>query len=833
MHSIDEQLKSIRQQLPPQNPMWAFVHNNLLMGYEQKPFFEALEEASRYYTAKPVESETYYQNAFRRGRIHAGVLEQVLNDQHTHVTLQSFLESDVLSESHVLGPLTLGQTLERCYRIPYTQYVLGILFPLISSHLDQGMAAWTHGFVEQGIWAHAQAYCGGFSNLSQPWERAWVKRMKQYANSCTKKIIEQELAIAGSWFDGDKAILENYLKLICFELRGWSGLVTRLEDSSALAPVSCPRVSLASWAALMLVTSHAVVCSMMDTLNLNPKTLVLQARAHGAKSISKRSKIWQEAFEASFEVAMHGCMNVSQGIPKEIKETTMANTSVVLCIDDREESFARAIESIGTPTESIRVWNTPGFFGLEMMFQGIHAARPTQQCPPVIDPKHVVHEVSVHAGYEQHHKLNSVYARMGSLHLSAYYASRALLGGWLVSFLLGLFALFPLLFKILLNTKSMSVRKFLLRSMVRKPETTIDYSSYSLDQRVQVVGDLLIAMGMKTCSPLVAIVAHAATSTNNPFRQAYGCGACSGNSGATNARVFCAMANEPEVRQGLEVRGIQIPSQTRFVPYVHDTTLDTVELLDKYKLDEQELKKAVSVETILNHAALLNAEERAKRFKNAPKSREGKREYAQSRAYDLAQPRPEYGHARVAACVVGPRSLTERVVLDRRSFLVSYDPKTDHDGSALERAVVGSVPVCVNIAMDYFYSRMDPEGFGAGSKLPLNIVSLLGVMTGGKNDVRIGLGRQMVELHEPMRVLVWMQAKSEHIHALLAKQARLKRLVEGGWMHLNRIDPITQEVESWDGKQFVSYRWKHIAHSPGLLAQCFDSIHDQLIQVEV
>ena len=48
--------------------------------------------------------------------------------------------------------------------------------------------------------------------------------------------------------------------------------------------------------------------------------------------------------------------------------------------------------------------------------------------------------------------------------------------------------------------------------------------------------------------------------------------------------------------------------------------------------------------------------------------------HVQGRAADLAQPRPEYGHATNAFCIIGRRARTRGLFLDRRAFLVSYDP---------------------------------------------------------------------------------------------------------------------------------------------------------------
>ena len=80
----------------------------------------------------------------------------------------------------------------------------------------------------------------------------------------------------------------------------------------------------------------------------------------------------------------------------------------------------------------------------------------------------------------------------------------------------------------------------------------------------------------------------------------------------------------------------------------------------------------------------------------------------EGRAADLAQPRPEYGHATNAFCIVGRRTRTRGLFLDRRAFLVSYDPTQDDDGAILARIMAAVVPVVAGISLEYYFSYVDP-----------------------------------------------------------------------------------------------------------------------------
>jgi uncharacterized protein YbcC (UPF0753/DUF2309 family) len=81
--------------------------------------------------------------------------------------------------------------------------------------------------------------------------------------------------------------------------------------------------------------------------------------------------------------------------------------------------------------------------------------------------------------------------------------------------------------------------------------------------------------------------------------------------------------------------------------------------------------------------------------------------HVEERAVDLSQARPELGHATNAACFVGRRALTHGLFLDRRAFLVSYDPGIDKTGEILERILLAVGPVGAGINLEYLFSTVD------------------------------------------------------------------------------------------------------------------------------
>jgi uncharacterized protein YbcC (UPF0753/DUF2309 family) len=165
--------------------------------------------------------------------------------------------------------------------------------------------------------------------------------------------------------------------------------------------------------------------------------------------------------------------------------------------------------------------------------------------------------------------------------------------------------------------------------------------------------------------------------------------------------------------------------------------------------------------------------------------------HVQGRAEDLSQARPELGHATNAAAFIGRRDMSRGLFLDRRVFLISYDPTQDEDGRIVEAILLAAGPVGAGISLEYYFSTVDNARFGCGSKVTHNLTGAFGVMEGGESDLRTGLPQQMVEIHEPMRLLVVVEQQTARLAEILARQPALQELVGHAWIILAAQDPST------------------------------------------
>jgi len=139
--------------------------------------------------------------------------------------------------------------------------------------------------------------------------------------------------------------------------------------------------------------------------------------------------------------------------------------------------------------------------------------------------------------------------------------------------------------------------------------------------------------------------------------------------------------------------------------------------------------------------------------------------------------------------------------------LTSYNPAIDDaEASILARVLAAAIPVCAGINLEYLFSTVDNEGYGCGSKLPHNIASLAGVMTGAASDMRPGLSAQMVEIHEPIRILFVIETTPEKMQRIMDQHPAIGRLVRNRWVQLAVYDAATTALQTYRDGRFVPYQ---------------------------
>lgn len=340
---------------------------------------------------------------------------------------------------------------------------------------------------------------------------------------------------------------------------------------------------------------------------------------------------------------------------------------------------------------------------------------------------------------------------------------------------------------------------------------------FTSEEMIQLAERALRDIGLTSnFAPIVLLLGHGSSCINNPHESAYHCGACAGNAGGPNARALAMMLNDVRVRRRLSEIGLQIPDETQFIGGLHNTATEEIMFYDLELLPTRKVKQIRAAGQLLAEAARRNAHERCRRFESADLSitKNEALLHVQNRSEDLAQTRPEYGNGTNAICFVGRRERIRGLYLDRRSFLMSYDATQDSaDAAILARVLAAVVPVCEGINLLYSFSAMDPSGWGAGTKLPHNVTSLVGVMDGAASDLRPGLPWQGVDIHEPVRLLFIIEATTQTLLKLIDENSTLGNIFRNHWSHLAAIDPYTSKMYRLSKDRFVLFQ-NDAAESP-------------------
>jgi uncharacterized protein len=503
---------------------------------------------------------------------------------------------------------------------------------------------------------------------------------------------------------------------------------------------------------------------------------------------TRRRRIWHRAYEHHFYTRSLNAL-----VHHHQQPACHPSAQFLFCIDDREESIRRHLEN---QNNTYQTFGTAGFFGVDANYTQLNGSS-SPHCPIIITPKHAVREIPKQGAQK---KLSRFQKKQRTWFKIAGYINRGS-GSYLHSAILslvGCLSFIPMVFGVIAPRGLQFMSKLFGGEGTTPAElaelkidvdelSEADLPGYTLDEMADRVVAVLRGVGLVTnFSNLIILIGHGSSSRNNPLKSAYECGACGGRPGRMNPRAFSMMANQGSVRALIASRhGIIIPDQTYFIGAFHNTCSDIIEYFDLDKSPVQYSDLIKQIKDDLTIATKQNALERCRRFAQARvKNTDQAAQEALARSLMLSEARPEYNHATNALCIVGPRDLTTGLFLDRRSFLVSYDATIDSDSTILLGLLRAVVPVCGGINLEYLFSSIDNEVYGAGTKLPHNIVSLLGIMNGTSSDLRTGLPAQMVEIHEPVRLLVIVVASQNQVNEVLNRDASIKRAFDGEWLKL-------------------------------------------------
>jgi uncharacterized protein len=737
-----------------------------------------------------------------------------------------------------------------------------LLIKFCASFLDQGFADWPLPDVDQGFYRCFIAMYGSSGLLHERWTRGLGRelvRLEQEKISPLDSIAESLHALGIVKEDREAYIAETLLAL-----SGWAGMIWQMETNAEWTVRPAPSGTLIEYLAIRLLLERLalahvaresirfggplsdlretvkakaacvesvsadqrafLVLELAQVLGWKPEDLYRMPKSEWAALVQEidefsgveRRRIYHLAYERRYRIqtldafAAHKSQSVSEDQPPPFQ--------VVTCIDDREESFRRHLEEVDPACET---FGAAGFYAVAMYYRGAADANFLPLCPVVIKPKHYVVE-DVGLIFEDIHRRRAGTRRaIGAASHQFHLRSRSFIGG-IATALVGSLASIPMILRILFPRATAQTRKMFgqlvqppvithleLERVEAAPSSEEGHRGYSVAEMTNIVEQVLRDIGLtKSFARLIIFTGHGSSSLNNPHESAYNCGACSGGRGGPNARVFALMANDSRVRASLVERGLSIPDTTIFLGAYHNTCDDSYEYFDLEHVPASHRKDFERASESVITARARNAHERCRRFESAEftLTEDAALRHVESRAEDLSQARPEYNHATNALCFVGRRSRCRGLFLDRRAFLTSYDPtQDDEQATVLARVLSAAVPVCAGINLEYYFSTVDARGYGCGSKLPHNVTSLLGVMDGAASDLRPGLSEQMVEIHEPIRILFLIETTPDTMLRIMEANPTIDRLCRNQWVQLAVLAPDSSQIRLFRDGAFEPY----------------------------
>jgi uncharacterized protein YbcC (UPF0753/DUF2309 family) len=808
-------------------PLTSFVAVNPLGGLEHLPFEEATAQAERLFGARTHLPLEWYRAARERGAI---------SDADLRFAITEF--DPVLASR---APLVLGGSEVDVVELVLHDLVHGPVDPQDGSasrddsveSFDRYIASWCAAFADEaGVpVAMPDRHLGFFRawRALAPYDRRLVDLIGRPARSWISllpddPVLALDAALAEMGVARGARI--EVIRGLAARLPGWVGFA-RWCDEWAPADHAGPRIRVIDLVAVLAVLD-ASVGARREVAAAGPPAGSLDRRVQtalerwvdGAPNDDERravmsvldqiperarSAIWLAAHESNLRDRFLTLMHRADPGATDV----VPNAQMVTCIDVRSEPLRRHLEALGR----YETFGFAGFFGVPVRWRPLGSSRSEARCPVLVSPRHEISEVAsasatgraLGAGHVLRCAGEAFHDAKGSLGSPFAMAESA---GW---------ALGPIAATRTLLTPRRA-RAGRRRRMLAPSEATVVVASdpdgevgLPIAERVLFAEAIVSTIGFRRFAPIVLLCGHASRTVNNPHASSLDCGACGGAPGGASARIAAAILNDPMVRDRLRERGTDIGVGTWFVAAEHETTSDTVTVLDRHLVPENFAPGLAELERSLAIAAERTSAERARRLPGDPRR-------VRARGRDWAQVRPEWGLAGNAAFVVGPRSITRDLDLGGRVFLHSHVADDDPDGVALETILTAPLIVAQWISSQYYFSTVDPDVFGAGDKMLHNPVGGIGVVLGDGGDLAVGLPRQSVMVgerlaHEPVRLLAVVQAPLERIEQIISRNTGLRHLIQHGWI---KIAARSHGHEPWSLRTRAGtwHTWHPAAHTP-------------------
>lgn len=774
-------------------PLWSlenFVAVNPYLGLSSAHFDDAMAFLNTCAGAEATLPVTFYLEALEKGRLSKEDIAETLkrNNLGVKVDTDTFIQDlyKVQSQSNSLRIATVMDVASEINGKKWRRFMIDRISHWASAYFDEKQALWKTTTKS--------------NSLFKAWKRdaeidlspraMGLKGFRKLVRSLPNDHVEAA-SQALSMLDIPDQMLEHYLSSLLLKMNGWAGFAARVDWDAGLKGEESNMLE--EFLVILLIWEMSLKQLLhypdMDSQWRQAKSETMAViEQNGPDESLSQKLILQQAFDLANQRKLIGAIN---GVKVKSQRDSIPEVQAVFCIDVRSEVIRRNLEAAHNDIETM---GFAGFFGFPVTHQQLGQDEGTDQCPVLLTTSHTVRErmqsIEINNRVIDDLQLRALLSRAWKSFKSGAISCFSFVSP------LGLFFLPKLITDSLGLTRPVAQpnRSGLTNYQLKHKRVELDVTKTAkketgipMNDRVQLAANALKGMSLtEKFAPIVLLVGHGASTTNNPHATGLDCGACGGNSGEANAKVAAATLNDLDVRRKLVDQGIEIPSSTLFVPALHDTTTDAISLFPTGKISDWHQKHLNELSIAIQIAGEVSRRERAVRM-NVKGKDINKRVIQRSK--DWSQVRPEWGLAGCSSFIVAPRERTSQLNLEGKSFMHSYDWKKDTDFGVLELIMTAPMVVTSWINLQYYASTVDNKRFGSGNKTLHNVVGGLGVLEGFAGDLRVGLPHQSVHdgekyQHEPQRLNVFIEAPVDEMSKILAKHESIRQLCDNEWIFL-------------------------------------------------
>jgi hypothetical protein len=758
-------LLKLKHYLPRQSSLMEHTYQNNLDAFREDRFHEAMFKASEKFGYKTYLKAVEYQYYFKQGRINETILNNLLIEKNgiKYVTEWKNKLLNTIDEE-ISGRIgKLRDEFKVRYKIDPEKDIYPTLFKITSNYLDQGLM-------------NSRIPVKGKSLIESVRDLEAVSLIGFFKTEKAKNLLKDgNLKIKNLLTDlvGDSALFEQYLFDQQMEHKGWSGFVATIEKKPNSFFQKC-KISLEDFIILELLLEIDFLEAKHDE-SWPPLSYVLDERPKELFTDSFQNdyfeilEIWQEAFEWSH---YNDVLNfLSKSTTKNSEPNQPIDFQAIFCMDDTNNSITKYLSTINT---KFQFFISNGFFNTPFYFQSSKSDFKLKYSPAVIEPNHIIKEI----------KKSKQILDTDNKGFINHYISEIKTSIQLIS------SIFNSNRKKSLDKATNYMESNSLLFIENKNPKEVDKLKlgFTIEEMANNIELLLTTIGLnKSFAPIIYFIGHGGHKDMVKTHFNYECASCSGKASSVNARVVAQMANLSSVREVLIKKGINIPESTQFIGAIQDNFNDTIDFYDTNDLSEKN--------TIIHK---FNIEAFNKAF-------ELKIKHSGDVLNTSLKSNPKTGHA---ICYLG-QITNEKHSFLKNNFAISYDYKSDLLGKHLNNLLRNVIPTCSLMNLDYYFSKMDPDKLGSGNDFSHTLMGLIGVTDKQFGDLKIGLSKQLVKDHEPMRLVVIIEHYPKIVEAVLNTNQSLLQWFNNEWIHLVVINPETKIVNRYKDKVFSEYTILH------------------------